>query len=136
MKALPSKKFFSLNFSGEDKAAGDVQIGGIAAVVMLIVAVVVAFIMFRSQIGQIGLGFWSAVVGAFDSIPNGLSNISYAITNGISTSISSFFTWLDANATGGVTNAFSTAWKAITGFFSWVGSKIGLSTLASGAWTL
>lgn len=110
------------------------EIAGIVAIVILVIAVVVAFMLFRTQIGQIGLGFWSSVVGFFDSIPNGLSNISYAISNGISGSITSFFNWLDANAASGVTNGFSWAWQQITNFFSWVGTKIGLSITLNQGW--
>lgn len=131
MKTLLSK-IFSFLKTKSDKAA--VEEAGIAMVVILIIAIGISLWLFYPQIGRIGLTFWNAVIGFFDSIPNGLSDISYAITNGISSSITSFFNWLDANATGGVTSAFSWAWTQISNFFTWLGSKIGLSIVSQGAW--
>ena len=99
-----------------------------AMIIILVAAVVIAFILFRSQIGSIGLGFISSVVGFFSAIPTVMTNAVYAIGGAITTGITNFIngafsvvgsgiTSAGTSAGTGISNAFQNFWKWLTSLY-------------------
>lgn len=99
-----------------------------AMIIILVAAVVIAFMLDRSQIGSIGLGFISSVVGFFSAIPTVMTNAVYAIggaiTTGITNLINGAFSVVGSGITSagtsagtGISNAFQSFWKWLTSLY-------------------
>lgn len=121
------RDFFKRKLMANDTAAATSLLFP-AMIIILVASVVIAFILFRSQIGTIGLGFISAVVGFFSSIPTVMTNAVYAIggaiTTGFTNLINGAFTTIGTGLTSaatsggtGISNAFQNFWKWLTSLY-------------------
>lgn len=128
-----SPKFFKPIFLKQQDKAGAGTIVGIVAAVILVSAIILAYLYYSHQIGGFGLGFVGSVIGFFDSIPQDATNfgtsVSNAFTNGVTGWINSFFSYIQNHAT----SSFGSALKTIENFFGGLAKRIGLEIMP-GRW--